>query len=767
MLRKIFLSVGMAAALCAAPSLAAAQSGETNSNMRKIGGALNVVYKKNQAAVTLRSAQRAAPVVKSRPDWSGEGAELGLARAGGQELMVAKVSSDGYVRLDAIASGAVEDLSATMEAMGARNVASAGKTVSASFPVDRLDDLAASNYLAFARPVIATTNVGLVTSQGDRSMRTDIVRQEYGYDGSGLTIGVLSDSYACDPGPLNAAGVYTTPAEDEANNDVPPNVGILADLPVGDPDCIDEGRGMAQLIHDVAPEAKILFHTAFGGEADFASGIVELALAGADVIVDDVIYFTEPMFQDGIIAQAADEVARLGVPYYSSNGNRARDAFQTEYRPVAFDGSTFHDFDEGPGVDPLMTVQLDGSLQTNLTFQWDSPNLSASGTVGAPNDVDVIMFDDMGNRVPDCFEFLDANGFFPDLCQFQFTDGGVPIDGGAGGDAIELVSLVDFIGGSTVNLGFETQSGDAPGLVKFVIFGGGFASSEYEINDPSGFGHNNAAGAEGVGAAAFYFTEEFIGDPSTLQLRALAGEPECVPACLNDFSSAGGTPILFDTDGDRLRRPEVRLKPGLTGPDGTNTTFFTNDTSRDDDDGDGVFATGEPGEFPNFFGTSAAAPHAAAVAALMIDSENSQIVRTAHNGAVSFRMCMPREKRGRGHRWWFHKKDPRPDRIRGRDLRVSPDEVADLVDEGALLGPCDRSEPENIYWVMRATAQDMSVRASNGTGETIQVFDELGPRGFDFDSGFGFIDAKEAIKKFDRGRGRHYGWGNGWGSHRR
>lgn len=763
MLRKIFLSVGAVAALSAVPTLTFAQGGEKDSQMQKIGGALNVVYNKNKSAVALRSAQRAAPAVKTRPDWSGEGAELGRERAaGGQELVVANVSPDGYVRLDAIAAGATDDLSATMAAMGARDVSSMGKTVSASFPVDRLGDLAASHYLAFARPVMATTNVGLVTSQGDRSMRTDIVRERFGYDGAGLTIGVLSDSFACDPGPLNAAGVYTTPAEDEANNDIPPNVGILADLPTTDPDCIDEGRGMAQLIHDVAPEAKILFHTAFGGEADFAGGIVELALAGADVIVDDVIYFTEPMFQDGIIAQAANEVARLGVPYYSSNGNRARDSYQSKYRAVAFDGSTFHDFDAGPGEDPLMTVQLDGSLQTNLSFQWDSPNFSVSGGDGAQNDVDVIMFDAAGVRVADCFPgggplVIPPNG----LCQFIFTDGGVPIDGGGGGDAVEFLSLVDFIGGQTVQLGFETQSGDAPGFVKFVIAGGGFASSEYAIDAPSGYGHNNAADAEGVGAAAFYFTEEFIGDPSTLQLRAQAGEPECVPACLNDFSSAGGTPIFFDTDGNRLWRPDIRLKPGITAPDGTNTSFFFNDTSRDDDDGDGVFETGEPGEFPNFFGTSAAAPHAASVAALMIDAEDSQIIKTAYNGDVFYRLCMPRKKHPR--HGFFRKRFPQSERLRGRDLRVSADAVADLVDDGALLGPCDRSEPEEIYWVMRSTAQDMSVRADNGTGETVQIFDEVGFGGFDFDSGFGMVDAKAALKKFKQGRGRHHGWGNGWG----
>ena len=44
----------------------------------------------------------------------------------------------------------------------------------------------------------------------------------------------------------------------------------------------------------------------------------------------------------------------------------------------------------------------------------------------------------------------------------------------------------------------------------------------------------------------------------------------------------------------------------------------------------------------------------------------------------------------------------------------------------------------------------MSIRASNATGETVQVFDEIGYHGFDRDSGFGFIDAKKAMKKFLR-----------------
>jgi hypothetical protein len=84
----------------------------------------------------------------------------------------------------------------------------------------------------------------------------------------------------------------------------------------------DEGRAMMQIIHDVAPGASQAFHTAFNGSASFASGIEELAsVAGADIINDDVIYLAEPMFQDGIIAQAVDTVADIGVAYFSSAGS--------------------------------------------------------------------------------------------------------------------------------------------------------------------------------------------------------------------------------------------------------------------------------------------------------------------------------------------------------------------------------------------------------------------------------------------------------------
>jgi hypothetical protein len=95
----------------------------------------------------------------------------------------------------------------------------------------------------------------------------------------------------------------------------------------------DEGRGMAQLIHDMVPKARLGFATANDGEVQFAQYIRSLAGVqsspfaqpgfAAQIIVDDVQYFDEGMFADTLVAQAVDDVTALGVSYFSSAGNTA------------------------------------------------------------------------------------------------------------------------------------------------------------------------------------------------------------------------------------------------------------------------------------------------------------------------------------------------------------------------------------------------------------------------------------------------------------
>jgi hypothetical protein len=136
--------------------------------------------------------------------------------------------------------------------------------------------------------------------------------------------------------------------------------------------------------------------------------------------------------------------------------------------------------------------------------------------------------------------------------------------------------------------------GAEPGLMKSVLFGSA-SIDEHATNSGTLYGHANAAGAEAVGAAYYLDTPEFGTSP-----------PELEP-----YSSAGGTPILFGPDGTRLTAAEIRLKPEIVAPDGVNTTFFYPASDRD---GDGT---------PDFSGTSAAVPHAAGVAALMLDVDAS------------------------------------------------------------------------------------------------------------------------------------------------
>jgi hypothetical protein len=176
---------------------------------------------------------------------------------------------------------------------------------------------------------------------------TDFATDPYGnvINGSDVVVGVLSDSY-------NDLG--TSPIED-----LPVPVYVQNwDNGVGS----DEGRAMLEIVYDVAPGADLAFHTAFDGQASFANGIGRLVAEGAKVIVDDVYYLEEPMFQDGIIAQAVEAVIDNGVAYVSSAGNNARQSHESVFSDSGIDvpaiQGTLHDFDPDPvAVDVLQRIE--------------------------------------------------------------------------------------------------------------------------------------------------------------------------------------------------------------------------------------------------------------------------------------------------------------------------------------------------------------------------------------------------------------------------
>jgi hypothetical protein len=159
-----------------------------------------------------------------------------------------------------------------------------------------------------------------------------------------------------------------------------------------------------------------------------------------------------------------------------------------------------------------------------------------------------------------------------------------------GDDAVAAVQA-PFTG--TFNIAISLCAGPPPTLMKWMASFGSASSIEYDTKSSTSWGHKNQEFTAGVGAAFFTNTPEFGQDPPLL-------EP---------FSSRGGTPVLFEVDGTRKTEPRVLEQPRFVATDGCINTFF-----------------GQVDNFPPngigsyFFGTSAAAPNAAAVAILMLQA---------------------------------------------------------------------------------------------------------------------------------------------------
>jgi subtilisin family serine protease len=493
-----------------------------------------------------------------------------------------------------------------------------------------LDTLAAVAGVGSIRELLPPRRrAGTVTSQGDESIRAALARSTFGVDGeredgTRVKVGILSDSFGnfLGDGVVTGSGCAT-----EVSGSSPQLAGELPNPVVVLDDCtnlencefvLDEGRALAEIVHDLAPGADVLFHSGFNGEFDMATGITELVACGADVIVDDVIYPREPMFQDGPIADAVQSAVGAGVAFFSAAGNEAgfgvSEAFldvddtvdDEEADPT---GSDFHDFG---GSDPFASVRMADGCGATFVLQWNEPYDTPSGQ-GASSDLDLYVCSD--ESIASCDYVSTGQG-----CSLpSFLPPGDPLEvysePAPSGSAKTVHLAIDHFCSLT---GAYPQQDDT--RFRLVVFADGCSLAEAEVKadcststksycfeegifeDFQIFGHAAAEGAVAVGAS--YYREIDSGgaiDPPPGQIDV---EP---------FSSLGGSlPFYFDADGNPLPgAPVTRFKPDVVGPDGVNTSFFPVGGDLPDDlDG-----------YPNFVGTSAAAPHAAAVGALLKDAQ--------------------------------------------------------------------------------------------------------------------------------------------------
>src|SRR4051794_15898940 len=357
-----------------------------------------------------RLAVLASPAVRSA-DPARQADAVGLARHGFGSLVR---SGDRVVAEVHFRSGAA-GRAGELRSAGARvlDTSSRDRTVSALVDPADLHALAAADGVRVVTPVLTpmTSAVdgcrGAATSEGDSQLDASALRSALGVDGSGVKVGVLSDSFDIDSSALTSA------ADDVASGDLPgagnpcgrtTPVGVLDDNSSWGGE--DEGRAMLQIVHDLAPGAGLAFATAFTGQTGFANNIRQLRAAGAKIIADDVTYADEPFFQDGPIAQAVNDVTASGALYFSSAANNnirvgGNDAGSWETPSFRNAGSCpsgvlgtqteCEDFDPGAGVDKTFDVTVGPGATVTTDLQWAEP------WDGVTTDFDLYLLDASGN----------------------------------------------------------------------------------------------------------------------------------------------------------------------------------------------------------------------------------------------------------------------------------------------------------------------------------------------------------------------------------
>ena len=286
-----------------------------------------------------------------------------------------------------IKAGVSEELLADIRQRGGNilNSFAQYQSIRAALPLKEIESLAARTDVVFIGPAVKmTVNTGSVDSQGDVAEKANVARTTYGVDGTGVKVGVLSDSvdYMANSQTLGDLGTVTVLTGQSGV----PSTG--------------EGTAMLEIVHDLAPGATLYFATADGGQANFANNILALRAAGCDIILDDVEYYNESPFQDATIAQAVNQVTAGGALYFSSASNSGNkdDGTSATWEGDFLDSGQTYSTNKGVGK-----IHSFGAVTANVATSSGGSETAAffwSDPLGqSANDYDLFILDATGANV--------------------------------------------------------------------------------------------------------------------------------------------------------------------------------------------------------------------------------------------------------------------------------------------------------------------------------------------------------------------------------
>ena len=467
--------------------------------------------------------------------------------------------------------------------LGGRVVSSSSRfgSIHAFLPLAALEilgkDEAVKRIREAHKPMLNKVN----TSEGDISHRAASARSAYNVTGAGIKIGVISDSVR-----------YLS--QIQSSGDLPSNVTVLPGLSgiQDDESDIGEGTAMLEIVHDLCPGASLYFATAGVTEAEMAESIIALKNAGCDIIVDDVCFRTESAFQDGIISSAVKDVYDSGKIYVTCAANKGNydsgysGVWEGDFNPssqtVTLGGVEYeqHEFPDGS------TGNLINYWSANnvYTLQWSDP-LGASG-----NDYELAVYDyDTGTWLQKSGDEQNGDDDPYDWCRITS-------------------SMATHAG---LGLRVLKKKGAANRFIRIAAFNqatGSKGRGRLEMSTPGMvYGHNASPYAISVAAT------EYVANRAFVSTDAIAY-----------YSSDGPRKMFYDITGTSYTTSKLASGGRLFNkPDFAAASTVSCATP----------------DFEEFGGTSAAAPHIAAICGLMLhanqDLTQSEVVNIMSSSTVS------------------------------------------------------------------------------------------------------------------------------------